>query len=98
MAQRDAAMATVSELLAGNAGASANHTALNLLYRMLYLPEEGMFKLMPEDLRLGCYLHETEDKDGDVVDDKVKKFMWEGQQYRVGDFVYLLATCDPNVA
>lgn len=91
--KRDAAMATVRDLLSGNPAAAASGAAPHLLYRMLYLPEEGMFRLLPKDLRLGCYLHEEEDKDGEIVDEKVKKFLWDGQQYRVGDFVYLLATC-----
>ena len=95
MKVRDEAIAQVTALVAGNAAAAATGGAVQLLYRMLYLPEDGMFKLMPDELKLGRYLPEEEDVDGVVQEDKTKRFMWEGQQYRVGDFVYLLATCAP---
>jgi hypothetical protein len=91
MKKRDDAIAAVKALLAGNEAAAAAGEPIQMLYRMLYLPHEGMFKLMPDDLRLGCYIHDKEDKDGVVLEDKTKMFMWEGQQYRVGDFVYVLA-------
>jgi hypothetical protein len=51
-----------------------------------------MFRLMPEDLRLGAYVREAEATDG-LAADASMRFMWEGQQYRVGDFVYLLPRC-----
>ena len=95
MKVRDEAIAQVRALVAGNAAAAAAGGPVQLLYRMLYLPEDGMFKLMPDELELGRYLPEAEDVDGVVQEDKTKRFMWEGQQYRVGDFVYLLATCAP---
>jgi hypothetical protein len=89
--ERDEAVATVKPLLAGNEEAKAAGKPIQMLYRMLYLPEEGMFKSMPEDLRLGCYIHDEKDEDGLVGDSKARDFMWEGQQYRIGDFVYTLA-------
>lgn len=91
MATRDAAAAQVAELIAGNEAAAAAGEPIQQLFRMLYLPQEGMFKLMPEDLQLACYIHEAEDEDGLAANGTTKAFMWEGQQYRVGDFVYLLA-------
>ena len=94
MGTRDAAIAQVKELISGHEAAIAAGEAPQLLYRMLYLPSDGMFKLIPGDLGLGKYVQEEEDSDGLVSDvDKTKRFMWEGQQYRVGDFVYLLARC-----
>lgn len=51
-----------------------------------------MFHLMPADLRLGRFLRELVAADG-VADSASARFTWEGQQYRVGDFVYLLPQC-----
>jgi hypothetical protein len=96
MAARDAAIAKVHDLLAAdkeNAPTSPRHR--QLLYRMAYLPQDGMFRLMPADLRLGTYVREAESTD--AVASEVggsARFMWEGQQYRVGDFVYLLPRCE----
>jgi hypothetical protein len=89
--ERDEAVATVKALLAGNEEAKEAGKPIQMMYRMLYLPEEGMFKTMPEDLCLGCYIHDEKDEDGLVDKSKVKAFMWEGQQYRIGDFAYTLA-------
>ena len=91
-AARDEAIAAVRALLEGNEAAAAAGRPIQMLYRMLYLPQEGMFRLLPEDLRAGCYLHEAEERSG--LKDAGGAFMCEGQQYRVGDFVYLLAQCD----
>jgi hypothetical protein len=88
---RNEAVSTVRALLAGNTEAKAAGKPIQMLYRMLYLPEEGMFKSMPDDLRLGCYLHDEKDEDGFIKDVKTKEFMWDDQQYRIGDFVYTIA-------
>ena len=37
-----------------NAAAAAVNEPLEYIYRSLYLPEEGMFCLLPKDLDLGC--------------------------------------------
>lgn len=62
-----------------------------LIYRMAYLPQEGMFKLMPTDLELGIYKHEESVDDG--ICDASQSFMWESQKYSLGDFVYLHPRC-----
>lgn len=83
---RDEAIASVEELLAANNDSGPEDRML--IYRMAYLPQEGMFKLMPPDLELGSYKHEECANDG-MIDNSNTSFMWDCQMYSVGDFVYL---------
>ena len=91
--ERVKAQAAIQELLAGNEELAAAGKPLQLLYRRLYLPQEGMFRVLPADMKLGCYQHEALDCDGVVQEPAHSKFMFEGQQYCVGDFVYLHPRC-----
>jgi hypothetical protein len=90
--ERDEAIARITELLKDNKTAAPLEK--QLLYRMVYEPQKGMFKLIPDHLQLGHYVHDPEDDEGLVLDDG-KCFMADGQQYRIGDFVYLMPECAP---
>lgn len=83
---RDEAIETVHKLLEDNSKVAAHDRML--IYRMAYLPQEGMFKLMPTNLDLGTYIHEQTVSDG-ISDESGETFVWEGQKYCVGSFVYL---------
>lgn len=92
MKARDAAIEQVQALLADNKQLAAAGKPIQMLYRMLYQPQDGLFKLMPEDLKPGSYVAEKPDEDGLALD-ATNRFVQAGQQYRVGDFVYLLPEC-----
>lgn len=84
--KRDEAISAIQTLLKGNE--TAKQEDKMLIYRMAYLPQDGMFKLMPNDLELGTYKHEDACQEG-LFNDSDISFVWGAQKYSVGDFVYL---------
>uniref|UniRef100_A0A383WCP9 Cytosine-specific methyltransferase n=1 Tax=Tetradesmus obliquus TaxID=3088 RepID=A0A383WCP9_TETOB len=80
-------------LRARNAAAKAEGRPLEYFYRHLYLPQQGMFRALPEeqDLQLGTYQAGPADpiELGMLPADKGRGFIKDGVEYKVGDFLYV---------